>query len=290
MRTLYVYKDGKGWSAQIIRALTKKKDVKVVLFADVRTVPSGSDYFVRMDQQGDKRDVCKRVVEELYKKGCRGIPTLKEAHWYDNKLAQYAVLSQWLPETRIITSVDDQVAELSFPFISKSSEGASSANVRVIHNEREAKAEAKSVFVNNDMTLKYGRKQEDYLYWQDMIPNDGTYRVTVTLGYVWGYYRKNDPKTGLVMFPAQGHQLSAASEDDKEVMGLGWEMARSIDTDWIAFDVIKDSRNGKLYCLELSSAWPHKKDIEMGCKMWVKSDGEWVDSGKKAKDLMGEIL
>ena len=290
MRTLYVYKDAKGWSAQIAKAAAKKKDVKVVLFYDAATVPAGAEYFVRMDQQGDKRDVCKRVVAELHDKGCVGIPTMEEAHWYDNKLAQYAALSQWLPETRIITSVDDQVAELTFPFISKSSEGASSANVRVICTEQQAKDEAKSVFVKNDMTLKYGRKQEDYLYWQDMIPNDGTYRVTVTLGYVWGYYRKNDPKTGLVAFPAQGHQLDIANADDKAVMELGWEMARSNGTEWMAFDVIKDSRDGKLYCLEMSSAWPHKKDIEMGCTMWKKDGDEWSDSGLKGRDLMGLLV
>lgn len=254
---LRAYMDPKGWGKAFQKAAAAR-GLFCSLFTRSRMVPTGYA-FVRLDQQGPQREVSKRMVQELNRIGIRTLPTLREAHWYDDKAAQLEVLGEWMPHTVHITDQAKAEAwlrtEAKFPLVSKSIDGAAGQGVRLIPNLVSALDELERAFSRDGIRSVYDRRQQGYVYWQELVPGlDCDYRVCVVGGYVYGlqrFVRKGD-------FRASGsgnfRPLTLAADRERVAMEFGAHIAKEIGTDWMAFDIVFGN-DGRLLVLEMSSAW-----------------------------------
>jgi glutathione synthase/RimK-type ligase-like ATP-grasp enzyme len=253
------YADPKGWGNEFARA-AMKRNVFCTTFTHSRSVHNGAA-FVRLDQQGQQRDVSKRIVEELNTRGVITLPTLREARWYDDKGAQLEVLGRWMPKTLMITDANnarDRIGELGFPFVSKAVDGSASKCVRLIRTERQALAEIDAAFRAPGIETVYGRKQYGYVYWQQFIPdNDCDYRVCVTGDYIYGLVRRVRPGGFTASGSGDHSPLTLNSERELAAARLCIEASAELNTDWMAYDVVFDADNRPLI-LEMSSAWTMK--------------------------------
>jgi glutathione synthase/RimK-type ligase-like ATP-grasp enzyme len=272
-RRLWAYDDPKGWG-KAFQAEAKAAGHRSWLFQSSQNVADGEVAFVRLDQQGAQRDVSKGVLARLAQRGIRTLPTVQEGIWYDDKLAQYTALAQWLPETWIENTragAESRLEALSiegaFPIISKAAEGAGSANVRMLNNEDEAWAESVAVF-GSGLPLKYGRIQKGYVYWQRLVSgNDCDYRICIVGDYAYGLVRENRPGTVFASGSGKFRQLTLADDRERAAMALAREISAAIGTRWMAYDFVFDDATPKV--LEMSSAWTMSAYKE--CRMFNKS-------------------
>lgn len=244
------------WTSELEKYGLKRLD-------DPDKAKPGDTVFMCMNHRVEVREQCKDFYRKLDEKGVKLVPSPEDCYLYDNKIGQYQLLKAWMPRTVIYYSLDAALkfaekhfSEQSAPLISKTSEGAGSANVRKISSFEQAKAEAGKAF-SEGLPVHRGAIQQGYVYWQQSAPNNGTYRVTVIGGYVFGYYRKNKPNSFQPIAPSTGPALNAEkSESHRKALEIGVQVAREIGTQWAAFDILQS--DGKWYVIELSCSWPYK--------------------------------
>ena len=180
--------------------------------------------------------------------------------WYDNKLEQYPLLKEWLPETTIFwcNPAESAVNEMEFPIVSKAHTGAQSRNVRLLRSIEEAQIEAHRAF-SCGIPLKPNGWQKNYLYWQKFIPgNEGDIRVCVAGAYSFGLLRGNRDDLPFAsgsgrlqpILDMQEHRIRRAFE-------LAHVISNSLGVRWQAYDFVFDPED-RIYCLEASSAWNEK--------------------------------
>jgi glutathione synthase/RimK-type ligase-like ATP-grasp enzyme len=251
---LHAYNDPKHWGKWFYVA-AKKRGVKCRLF-DASLPGQGEPTFVRLDQQGPQRAISLSMVKRLHAQGCPTLPSSQEALWYDDKIAQHAVLKRWMPETRIARTHEEakRLADsLEYPIISKSSEGAGSANVRVLSNKVEALAEASRAF-GTGILMSYKRLQKGYVYWQDVVrDNPCDYRICIVGKYLYGLKRMNRPGTLMASGSGIVETLKFATDRGRKAAQLAVEISRALGTQWMAYDVVFEG--DRPLVLEMSSAW-----------------------------------
>lgn len=199
-----------------------------------------------------------RSIAFLQKWSAQGVPTLPEPGnilWYDNKLAQVEYLRSWLPVTVVVRAADPMPAPPGgYPFISKSSTGAASRNVRLVRDEIEARAEYESAF-GSGIPLKPRGVQKGYLYWQRLVPgNDGDIRVIVIGDEAFGVRRGNRDD---VPFASGSGRVTIIDRIDNErtaqAFRLADEISRHLGTRWQAYDFVFDGE--QIFCLEAACSW-----------------------------------
>lgn len=262
----YAYDDPKKWGRLFKHAADEATRRPTRLFIHPQRVPAGSRAFVRLDQQAKQRDVSRRMIIDLNRNGVITLPTLQEARWYDDKVAQLPALEDWMPTTivtkdrakaeAVIESIAAGEHELTFPIISKAKEGSSSATVRMLKSAEEARAELEQVF-GRGIVQRYGRVQSGYVYWQRFVDeNPRDYRICIVGEFFYGLVRNNRP--GSFTASGSGDFYPVTLADDRELAAakLAIEIAGSIKTQWMAFDVVFDGERPLV--LEMSSAWTMK--------------------------------
>jgi glutathione synthase/RimK-type ligase-like ATP-grasp enzyme len=257
---LRAYRDPKGWGSSFARA-AQARGISCPMFNRARFVPSGLA-FVRLDQQGAQREISRRLVADLNRRGIKTLPTAREALWYDDKAAQMEALEQWMPATEFFRS--QVAAELwldtgaRFPFVSKSIDGAGSRGVRLIHDRAEARAELRRAFTSPGIPSVYDRWQLGYVYWQEFVPGQACdYRICVVGSYVYGLVRNVRPGDFRASGSGSFRNLTMADDRERAAAQLGVEIANAIGTDWMAFDIVF-AQDGRPLVLEMSSAWTMK--------------------------------
>lgn len=256
---VFAYDDPKQWGKRF-KQECDEQGIVCQLFTKPRDVPENSKCFVRVDQQGTERNISKQIVKDLNYRQCKTIPTLQESVWYDDKVAQFKDLSQWMPDTFLFTKYSE-AAEFAknrteWPIYSKSLDGAGSATVRKLNNYDEAMAELKPVFMGRGIKSAYNRKQKGYVLWQQYIPNTScTYRFNVIGDYIMGFERKHDVD-GLPI-PGENTPMTFESPLEQKFAKIGLEVSDHISTKWMCYDFLLDEE-GQFKLLEISSAWPTK--------------------------------
>jgi ribosomal-protein-alanine N-acetyltransferase len=208
------------------------------------------------------RDHIKALAHELgNKRHVLLIPSLEEMRLYDDKAAQAEVFREWQPETRVLCSRDQARAvlpSLELPFVSKSSHGIASQNVRLIRTRDQGEGEIRAAFSWRGMPCGGGERQRGYLIWQDFVRgNDFDWRVLV-LGSakVWAkpLRRFNRPE---VPFASGSGRIEEVSELTSEVVGVldhSLQFAREFDLRHTALDLVR-APDGRLLILESSAKW-----------------------------------
>jgi glutathione synthase/RimK-type ligase-like ATP-grasp enzyme len=263
---LRAYRDPKGWGKEIEQA-ARAKGLFVSPFTRARGVNTGVA-FVRLDQQGAQREVSRRLVHDLNAQGIRTLPTLRESLWYDDKGAQLPVLQPWMPRT--VYFRDQRAAEAwlpsaRFPMVSKSTDGAGSKGVRLLHTIEEAQAELRQAFRAPGIRSVYDRWQLGYVYWQDLVPDQPCdYRVCIVGGELYGLIRDVRPGDFRASGSGVFRPMTLETERERAAATLAAEIASTIRTDWMAFDIVF-ARTGRPLVLEMSSAWTMKAYADAPC-------------------------
>lgn len=261
---LWAYDDPKKWGRSFRDECHKIRGVDCRLFVRESRVPDNSIAFVRVDQQGAQRDVSRELVFALNRRGCITLPTLQEAQWYDDKVAQLPALAEWMPATWHVTDRDEAMRlAAAIPWargvrlVSKAAEGSSSANVRVLESRRDAEREIAQAF-GPGIACRYDRVQRGYVYWQRLVEgNPCDYRVCVVGDALYGLVRQNRPGTITASGSGVFRPLTLDDSRERAAAELAVRISRAISTRWMAYDFVFDEDGGPVV-LEMSSAWTMK--------------------------------
>lgn len=264
VKKLYAYNDPKGWGKEMA-----KYGFKLIDKPDC--VTPGDSVFVRLDQQAQQRETSLNFHDKCVSSRANTFPSALDAHLYDNKIGQIAHLAEWLPHTFYTTDREEAIEKaliMEYPFISKSSEGAGSANVRVIASQAGAMAEIARVFDGEGLPMSYYRSQRGYVYWQKIVPkNTCDYRVVITGQFVHGLVRNNRVGTIFASGSGSNYPMGFADKKEKLAAELAIKAADKIGTKWCAFDIVFDGDTP--YILEVSAAWTVKSYVQ--CNLFTRS-------------------
>jgi glutathione synthase/RimK-type ligase-like ATP-grasp enzyme len=187
---------------------------------------------------------------------------------YEDKPAQYYKWGELMPFTSFTQNRDcalDMMTEWrGWPVVSKAAEGASSKNVRILHNADELSDHIDQIWSKRGLRICYcdggaGKAstygyQQGYLYLQEFIPHDRTYRVNVigdgrAVFERYNYKDKPVAQTGNVR-PWMGIERP-------DVLEFADKVVERIGTKWAALDILERPEGG-FVLLETSLAWPWK--------------------------------
>lgn len=174
---------------------------------------------------------------------------------YENKSEQFRRWSEWMPDTWRFENEAEAlafVAGAEYPLVSKADVGASSVNVRILANRREAERHVTQAF-GAGFCLQKSQVQRGYVLLQRFIPHRITYRVNALGDARAVFFRYCYPDRSV----AQTGNVEPAFEMTDEVESLidfADRFFAHAQTKWCAIDVLRDGDGWKL--LETSEGWP----------------------------------
>jgi len=277
---IYANNDKNTYGQRVCQA-ARKIGVPAYLFEAAAEVPDNPGVAVSLNLHHGmaRRQADKQLARDIAaKKHVAMFPSLRECELYDDKVAQSKVFGDWMPQTYHIvnTKVADQVVRdslLPYPFLSKSSHGASASNIRMIHNAEEAMREATIVFTRGLPCV--GGIQKGYLLWQRFLPdNDGDWRINM-IGERYGlicqrFCRADAPfasgsDMGFINWPRLTNRM-------RDLLDFGQRFYREHKLFRVALDIIFDERGEPKIC-ESSAFWG---DRVTGYGFYFEHDGsEW---------------
>jgi glutathione synthase/RimK-type ligase-like ATP-grasp enzyme len=260
---LFAYDDRKKWGRWLCEAI-RDRGGQASVFKKARKVPDTDGTIVYMPLNHRPKYLLKgkRAAEEIAKKkNVLTIPGIDECRLYDNKILQSKSFQDWMPRTHVITSECEArtiLQSLSYPFVSKASQGAGSSNVRMIEDEKHAENEIRSAFSSSGITCHYNLRQKGYLLWQEFVPgNEFDWRVAV-LGRsrrcVKAVKRLNKPGTVFASGSHKIEEVMALTPEATAVMDYALRFAEAFDLTHTALDIVRD-KSGRLLLLENTTIW-----------------------------------
>jgi glutathione synthase/RimK-type ligase-like ATP-grasp enzyme len=219
----------------------------------------------------------------------RLIPDYRSSIVYDDKAEQARQFARWMPRTRIFytpNAARNFLQHMKFPFVSKSSEGSSSANVRFVQTQEEARQEIKMAFSDIGIKCRYGQTQRGYLLWQDFISdNTGDVRVLGIGNLRLMVQRRNRGD----MPVANGNEITPinalTSSDLEHAFQTANEFFKAEKMPWAGVDMVRDHDTGKWYILETTVGWTMHSYAE--CK-FLDMSGE--ATSRKGDDIWNVLI
>lgn len=237
------------------------------LFKTLEDIEPGPAYvFMRIEQWPPHLQAHKALAAEIFAKrpDLTVIPDAKQIGWYEDKIAQVRDLTPWMPRTRVLYAIEEiagAIKALGLPLISKSAEGSSCANVRVVKTHDEALAEAKAVFQGDGIPIRLGgagkgARQTGYLLWQEFLTgNPHIYRVGVCGRFKWLFREGNRPGTPLASGSGIYTPIDEIKGETRDVFDAAARFSRETGQKWCGLDYAKDPVTGEWKMLETTLAW-----------------------------------
>jgi len=218
------------------------------------------------------------------------IQDAQQVRLYEDKTAQLQAFGDWMPRTQLLAAPIIGHWTGAFPVVSKANEGASSVNVRIIRTREELLAHIDQAF-GPGIPVQYCDSrgttglQKGYVYLQEFIPHDITYRVNIigsgrAIFKRYCYPDKPVAQTGNV---DAVHELDPLMES---LLEYADRFAAFAGTKWCALDILRHGDEWKL--LETSLAWPWPPTrADLASAPIFRTKYRW---GDLFKCLMGEVL
>lgn len=259
MAKLWCFDDAHNWGKMLFDVAAKRGH-EAHLFEDPRS-PDQGYVFMHMHHHPQVRILHKRMMAIMsMNPDLRLIPDYRSSVLYDDKTEQARQLSRWMPRTHIFYTPGGArrflEANHKFPFLSKTAEGASSHNVRLISTIDQAKLEIRQAFSDLGIKCHYGQQQRGYLLWQDFIPgNEGDIRI-VAVGTKRLILRRGN-RPDRPMASGSGRLTPIVDLTDLQAR-LALEVANEFfaaeQFKWAGIDMVRDAE-GKWYILETTVGW-----------------------------------
>lgn len=275
---IWCYEDAHNWGSQLAQvAASRGHDAH--LFDEPRK-PDHGFVFMHMHYHPQVRMLHKRVMQVMsMNPALTLIPNYRSSVLYDDKAEQARQLAKYMPRTHIYwtpNAARNALEKMEFPFVSKSAEGSSSANVRFVQTPEEARQEIKMAFSDIGIKCRYGQTQRGYLMWQRYVPdNAGDVRVL----------RIGDQRL-MVQRKNRGDKPVANGNDITPINDLGTDDLRNaFDTanrffeaeqmQWAGVDMVMDHKTKQWFILETTVGWTMHSYAD--CVFFTR-DGEPTDN------------
>lgn len=255
---IWCYDDAHNWGSQLAQvAAARGHDAH--MFDEPRK-PDDGIVFMHMHYHPQVRVLHKRVMAILATNpNLILVPDYRSSVIYDDKQEQARQLARYMPSTHIFytpNSARNFLQTMKFPFVSKSSEGSSSANVRFVQTLEEAKAEIKMAFSDIGIKCRYGQTQRGYLLWQDFVAdNSGDVRV-LAIGKLRLMARRKNRGDKPV---ANGSEIIPVNDLNDPHMKAAFDTANAFFSNegmnWAGVDMVMDHATGKWFILETTVGW-----------------------------------
>lgn len=279
----------------MLLSATSSAGIEGHLFSDPQIIPDDPETFAFVHlmhhphhiRERDKH-VC-RIISQ--KKNVKLIPSITECIMYDDKIAYHEKCPSWGPKTSIIKSKDEALKILEtteFPFVSKSSDGAASSNVRLVKDKESALAEVTAVFGGSGIS-KYAGRQVGYLIWQEFCPdNPNDWRV-ILIAKKYGYVLKRNNRKDVPFASGSGNLEPVVSLDSVTSGLLEFTRKFAVENDFIFVGVdVVFNRAKKPVILEITTGW----DINgyKNCMIHEYHNGKFLPTGLDGKDNLFNVV
>lgn len=235
------------------------------MFSRGEQVTDGGYVFARINQKQPRLNIERGELAPLQRNA--GVFTFiqdaAQIACYEDKITQTGLWGKWMPETHICLTksyAENVAATLRYPFISKSSIGSASNNVRLIKNEAEALAEIAAAWGKGGMKI-VGGTQKNYVYWQEYVRADETWRVAI-VGTKFHVYKRFNYDTRPMAAPSKFKPTQPVPMSVEVEHLLDWAGRFFIEagTKWCAIDVLRSHDGFGWVLLETSLAWARGND------------------------------
>jgi hypothetical protein len=256
-RDLHAEATRRGWTARLFRCA-----------ADVDVFDGYA--FMRVNQTPPRIRIEKATAEGLHVTPLVLIPDITQLRLYDDKLAQSIAFSNWMPPTLVFRSLDNAqrlasfaVDSLGLPFVSKSSEGSASHNVRLIRTGEEAVRELAAAFGPHGIQARYS-VQHGYVIWQKFLPgNDYDYRVVAVGRQRLILRRHNRDDVPFASGSGRCQPVTTLDAETSDVLEAANEFFAGAQTKWCGIDLVRDLDTRAWKVLETTLGW--KQPAYAGC-------------------------
>lgn len=266
---LLALQDAKGW-AELIASHSC-----ATIITSTNQAQPGDAVFVRMRCNGPEKEETLDAVKALTARGIKTLPTLREALWYDDKVAQYDVLKPWMPETWIFRKRIESSKFLdtaTYPIINKTPGGASSSGVTLCRNKSAAKKLAADQIRETGVT-----------YFQQFIKTDRDYRINLSGRYMYGLTRYNRSEDEpFASGSGKNSPINFDQIEQRQAGLLAAEIGKALGIDWACLDFVWTGSEMKV--LEISCAWVAKSYEQCNLYYW-----DTRPAGKIGNDYFAEV-
>lgn len=258
---LWCLDDAGGWGRALLSE-ARSRGWRADLFRACAEVDTFDGYaFMRLDQKPPRINHEKATAEGLYSTPLVLIPDITQLRLYDDKLQQAIRFARWMPPTLIFRALDNAnrlaafaVDALGLPFISKTSEGSASHNVRLIRSQEEAAKEATQVF-GDGLQARYS-VQKGYLLWQRFLPgNLYDYRAIAVGRQRLLLRRHNRDDRPFASGSGRCEPITELDNETAEVLDAANQFFEAAKTSWCGIDLVRDPASGLWKVLETTLGW-----------------------------------
>lgn len=263
---LWCYGVDHGMWGQQLCEIANRNGLDAQMFTKPVSKMKEGDYaFMRIPQSPDLIEEGKQVARELDSRGLKLIPNMFSILCYEDKIMQFKAHGPYMPRTILLTPEDTvrdaqrATDELGFPFVSKSREGSSSINVRLIHDRAEALNEYHTVMLGGGIHLPGGKVQKGYLIWQRFCDNNPCdYRVCVNGNYLLMLQRDNAHGRPFASGSGKNRPVNEPDEFQTGALEKAREFFTEYDLKWCGIDLVYEhdgEDGGSWRVLETTLGW-----------------------------------
>lgn len=256
---IWTFDDAHHWGSQLATA-AKERGHDAHLFDDPRQ-PDHGYVFMHMHYHPTVRTQHKRAMAIMaMNPHLTLIPSYPSSVFYDDKAEQTRLFARYMPRTHIMYTPNgarNMLNTMTLPFVSKSSEGSSSSNVRFVQTLDEAKQEIRLAFSDIGIKCRHGLQQRGYLMWQEYLPdNNGDIRV-LAIGAQRLMLRRKNRGDLPVANPNEFEPITEVQVGTP--VGDAFEFANAFfmreGIGWGGVDIVYDKVNKRWRLLEVTVAW-----------------------------------
>jgi glutathione synthase/RimK-type ligase-like ATP-grasp enzyme len=259
MFRLWCFDDAHNWGNDLCaRAKALGHDAR--MFHEPRT-PDKGFVFMHMHHHPQTRARDKNINRILsINPELTVVPEYRSARLYDDKIEQTAELSKWMPRTQVFFSPSPAhrflEASPDFPIISKSTDGASSYNVRLLRTFDDAKLEIRQAFSDIGIETKYGQRQRGYLMWQKFCEgNEGDIRIIAIGEYRLVLTRRNRKDKPFASGSGNNTPITELSAHLRKPFEFANEFFEHERFTWCGIDLVYEHDRERWRLLETTVGW-----------------------------------
>lgn len=282
---VWAYNDVHNWGSMLAQAAaTRGHDAH--LFDEPRQ-PDHGYVFMHMHYHPQVRLFHKRMMQVMaMNPNLKLVPSYRMSVLYDDKSEQARQFSRYMPRTHLLWTPNgaknflEYDKGLSFPFISKASEGSSSANVRLVETVEAARQEVRMAFSDIGLKCRHGMTQRGYLLWQQFIPNAGDIRVLAVGRKRLMVKRESRGDKAVTNGTGKIVPILELTKEYGEALQFANVFFDLEDIKWGGVDLVFDKENSRWLVLEATVSW----------KMHQYFDSRFFDAEGKPVDLLGSQI
>ncbi len=260
MTDLWVLDEREVWWQAIIEAGARAGYTGKRIFRGRETQGQSGIGFIRPHADPRRLPFNRTDFVEMSSHGLTMIQDRDQVWVYEDKSRQFFQWGRWMPETVVLSDLEQAIQYVrrsAYPLVSKADQGASSVNVRILKDRRQAEQHVRQAFgpgIVVDCCAGGAKvRQKGYVFLQRFIPHTTTWRVNA-IGNGRAIFKRYCYKDRPVAQTGNVEPVMQLDDEMESLLAYADEIFAGIETKWCALDILKDGDSWKL--LETSLCWP----------------------------------